>query len=144
MIPDGQGGFEKHLNKPRLSKKDVQYQKNLIEVEKEELLVGRALLKTKQGKIDNRSKKARTPAQIKATESLVARAKQRREDAKKKKSDSDDSKMEQINDTIHNTIVDVVKTPANKIKKREIKPRAAITQLDRDNAKQKELLELFS
>ena len=39
MIPDGQGGFEKHLNKPRLSKKDVQYQKNLIEVEKEELYV---------------------------------------------------------------------------------------------------------
>ena len=144
MIPDGKGNFEKHLNKPRISKKDIQYQKNLIEVEKEELITGKILLKTKQGKLDNRSKKSRTPAQIKATEALVARAKSRREDAKKSKDNLENSKMEKIKDEVHNTIVDVVKTPASQIKKREIKPRPAITDEDRKLAKEKKIRDLFS
>ena len=144
MIPDGKGNFEKHLNKPRISKKDIQYQKNLIEVEKEELITGKILLKTKQGKLDNRSKKSRTPAQIKATEALVARAKSRREDAKKSKDNLENSKMEKIKDEVHNTIVDVVKTPASQIKKREIKPRPAITDEDRKIAKEKKIRDLFS
>lgn len=143
MIPDGQGGFEKHLNKPRISKKDIQYQKNVMEVEKEELITGKVLLKTKQGKLDNRSK-TRSPAQIKATEALVARAKKKREDAKKSKMEAENSQMEQIKDEVHNTIVDVVKTPANQIKKREIKQRPAITEEDRKIAKEKKIRDLFS
>jgi len=144
MIPDGKGNFEKHLNKPRISKKDVQYQKNVMESEKEELIIGKVLLKKKNGKLDNRSKKARTPAQIKATEALVARAKSRRDDAKKSKENVENSKMEQIKNEVHNTIVDVVKTPASQIKKREIKQRPAITEEDRKLAKDKKIRDLFS
>jgi len=144
MIPDGHGGFEKHLNKPRISKKDIQYHKNVMEAEQEEFIAGKVLLKTKQGKVDNRSKKARSPAQIKATEALVARAKQRRDAGKKAKAEAENSKMEQIKDEVHNTIVDVVKTPASKIKKRGIKPRPAITDEDRRLAKEKHIKDLFS
>lgn len=144
MIPDGEGGFTKHLNKPRITKKDIQYHKNVMEAEKEELIAGKVLLKKKNGKLDNRSNKTRTPAQIKATEALVARAKQKRMDAKHSKEKSENTKMEQINDTIHNTIVDVVKTPVDKIKKRAIKPRPAITEEDRKIANAKKIQDLFS
>ena len=144
MIPDGRGNFEQHLNKPRISKKDVQYHKNVMEAEKEELIAGKVLLKTKLGNIDNRSKTKRTPAQIKATEALVAKQKKKREDAKKQNKQAENSKMEQINDTIHNTIVDVVKTPVDKIRKRAIKPRPAITEEDRKIANAKKIQDLFS
>jgi hypothetical protein len=144
MIPDGQGGFEKHLNKPRITKKDIQYQKNVMESEQEELVIGKVLLKKKNGKLDNRSNKTRTPAQIKATEKLIANAKKRRMDVKKTKAEVETSKMEQINDTIHNTIVDVVKTPASQIKKRAIQPRPVITDEDRHLAQAKKVNDLFS
>ena len=52
--------------------------------------------------------------------------------------------MEQIKNEVHNTIVDVVKTPASQIKKREIKQRPAITDEDRKLAKDKKIRDLFS
>lgn len=147
MIPDGQGGFEKHLNKPRITKKDIQYHKNIQEAEQEQLIAGKKLLTTKKGKIDNRSKKQRTPAQIAATEKLVAKAKERREAAKKKALADKQEEVEVIKDQVHNSIVEVVKTPAHLIQKkaeRVIASRPAITDEDRQQAQNRRVKHLFS
>ena len=73
-IPDGKGGYEQHLNKPRITKRHAEYYKNLEESEKEDELVGKVLLKTKKGKVDKRGKE-RTEAQKKATLALIEKNK---------------------------------------------------------------------
>ena len=144
MIPDGNGGFEKHLNKPRITKKDVQYYKNLQESEQAELVAGRKLLTTKKGKVDQRSKKERTPAQIKATQDLVERARKRREDKAKLDKKTKQEELEDVKTQVHNSIVEVIKTPAHQIKKKEHRVPPVITDEDRQRAKQKRVTDLFS
>jgi len=102
MIPDGKGNFEQHLNKPRISKRELQYEKNIMKAQEEELLAGgRKLLKTKRGNVDNRSTKKRTPAQIAATEKLVEQSRLKREAAKKKTAQADRDKMQDIKDEVY-------------------------------------------
>lgn len=148
MIPNAEceGGFERHLNKPRITKKDIQYHKNLQEAEQEELIAGRKLLTTKKGKVDKRGKKERTPAQIKATEALVENARKRREEAKKNKQIEKRKDVEEIKDSVHNSIVEVVQTPASQLKKKErrIPERPPITDEDRKRVRDKKVKDLFS
>jgi len=145
MIPDGQGGFEKHLNAPRVSKKNAQYFKNLEAAEKEEVLAGKMLLKTKKGKVDARQQKGRTEKQKVATLALVERNRKRREASQQSKNQHEQQKMEQIKDQVHNTIIDVVTTPAAEMKKKErIIQRPAITEEDRQAAKERKIKDLFS
>ena len=58
----------------------ILYHKNIEQAEQEQLIGGKKFLAAEKGRIDNRSE-ARTPAQIAATEKLVA--KEQREAAKK-------------------------------------------------------------
>ena len=145
MLPDGNGGFQKHLNPPRLSKKDLKYYENVAEAEKEELLVGKKLLKTKSGKVDQR-KKERTEKQKAATLALIERNKAKREAKKKQTADLEQNKVEQIKDQVHNTIVEVVKTPREQIKKRESVTinKEEITEEMREAARMKKIKDLFS
>jgi len=147
MIPNQQGGFDKHLNKPRITKKDIQYHKNIQESEKEEIMIGKKLLTTKQGKVDNRSRKKRTPAQIAATEKLVQKAKERREAKQKKVAEDKQQEVEVIKNQVHNSIVEVVKTPAHMIQKRPertLNTRLPITDADRQQAQNRKVKALFS
>jgi len=151
MVPDGQGGYEKHLNPPSksFSKKDMEYHKNMLESEKEDIVKGRVLMKTKKGTVDKRSnQKTRTPAQIAATQKLVELSKKKAEDRKKNKKSEKDSMVETIKSEVHNSIVDVVTTKREDLKKKEIKRsperQPKFTDRDRQLLQQRKVQELFS
>jgi|TARA_R110000772_G_scaffold177208_2_gene288820 hypothetical protein len=79
MVQNDKGDYEKAKNPKitnrELKKIELNKQKELKEVE-----LGKTLQTRKNGKIDNRSAKVRTPAQIEATRKLVEANKKRRED----------------------------------------------------------------
>lgn len=79
MVQNDKGEYEKAKNPKitnrELKKIELNKQKELKEVE-----LGKTLQTRKNGKIDNRSAKVRTPAQIEATRKLVEANKKRRED----------------------------------------------------------------
>ena len=54
--------------------------------------------------------------------------------------------MENIKNEVHNTIVDVVKTPADQIKKRETaaQPSVHMSEEEYQKAQQKKIKDLFS
>jgi hypothetical protein len=84
MVQNDKGEYEKAKN-PKLTAKELKKMELEKEKEKKEIELGKRLQTRKNGKIDNRSAKTRTPAQIEATRKLVEANKKRREEKSKYK-----------------------------------------------------------
>ena len=111
MIPTNNGFIETD-SIPKLSKKEMKYLDNDDMVSKEELEVGKKILRRKDGTADLRSKAKRqqTEKQREATKKMLEANKKRRE-AKKKE------KQETLGKEIKKAVVDVVTKPIEQVKK---------------------------
>ena len=82
MVQNEKGEYEKAKN-PKLTARELKKMELEKEKERKEIELGKKLQTRKNGKIDNRSAKQRTPAQIEATKKLVEANKKRREEKNK-------------------------------------------------------------
>ena len=113
MIPDNNGGYTEYKNPPKLTKKDMKKIENEKKFKEEQEQIGKKLLQKRNGTTDKRSlpKKEPTQKQIEARKRFVEMNKKRAEDRRKKKNED----LERI---VHNSVVEVVKTPASQIQKK--------------------------
>ena len=91
-------------------------------------------MRKKNGTTDKRSsntKAVRTPAQIAASEKLVALNKKRKEDKLKAIETKEKTKMEDIKEEITSTIIDVVSKPIQKVKEERKTRRPVITDQEK-------------
>ena len=147
MIPDNSGGYKEVKNPPKLTKKDIKKHENELEVQKQEELIGKKLIRKKNGTADKRStntKAIRTPAQIEASKRLVELNKKRKEDRLKQKELKEQSKMENIKDEITDTIINVVSKPIEKVKEERKARRPVITEEEKKAYILKQQKSLFS
>lgn len=147
MIPDNNGGYKEVKNPPKLTKKDIKRHENELEVQKQEELLGRKLIRKKNGTADKRSsniKAVRTPAQIEASKKLVELNKKRKEDRLKALEEKEKSKIEDIKEEISDTIINVVSKPIQQVKEERKAKRPVITQAEKDAYILQRRKELFS
>jgi hypothetical protein len=114
MIPDNSGGYKEFKN-PKLTKKDMREIENDKKFHLEQEEIGKKLIQKRNGTTDKRSlpkKKEPSQKQIDARLNFVANNKKRAEDRRKLKNDD-------ISRIVHNTVVDVVTTPASQIQKKQ-------------------------
>lgn len=115
MVQNEKGEFEKAKN-PKLTAKELKK----IELEKQkqqkEIELGKTLQTRKNGKIDNRSAKQRTPAQIEATKRMVEANKKRREEKAQHKEKEQKSILKE---TVKDSVREVVNEPFYEPKKKE-------------------------
>ena len=147
MIPDNNGGYKEVKNPPKLTKKDIKRHENELEVQKQEELLGRKLIRKKNGTADKRSsntKAVRSEAQIAASKRLVELNKKRREDKLKLKEQKEKSKMEDIKEEISDTIINVVSKPIQQVKEERKAKRPVITEEEKQAYIKQRRKELFS
>ena len=147
MIQDNNGEFKEVKNPPKLTKKDIKKHENELEVQKQEELLGRKLIRKKNGTADKRSsniKAVRTPAQIEASKKLVELNKKRKEDRLKQKELKEKSKMEDMKDEITDTIINVVSKPIQQVKEERKARRPVITDEEKKAYILKQQKSLFS
>ena len=147
MIPDNNGGYKEVKNAPKLTKKDIKRHENELEVQKQEELIGRKLIRKKNGTADKRSsntKALRSPAQIAASKKLVELNKKRKEDRLKELHQKEKSKLEHIKEEISDTIINVVSKPIQQVKEERKSKRPVITQAEKDAYILKQRKALFS
>ena len=113
MIPDNNGGYTEYKNPPKLTKKDMKKIENEKKFKEEQEQIGKKLLQKRNGTTDKRSlpKKEPTQKQIEARKRFVEMNKKRAEDRRNKKN-------EDLSRIVHNSVVEVVKTPASQIQKK--------------------------
>jgi hypothetical protein len=115
MIPTNNGFIETD-SIPKLTKKEMKYLDNDEMVTKQELEVGKKILRRKDGSADGRSRKReQTEKQKEATKKMLEANKKRR-DAKKKE------KQETLGQEVKKAVVDVVTKPIDQVKKEIEKP----------------------
>lgn len=115
MIPTNNGFIETDTI-PKLSKKEMKYLDNDEMVTKQELEVGKKILRKKDGSADGRSKKReQTEKQKEATKKMLEANKKRRE-AKKKEN------QQTLGQEVKKAVVDVVTKPIDQVKKEIEKP----------------------
>jgi len=147
MIPDNNGGYKQVKHAPTLTKKDIKRHENELEVQKQEELIGRKLIRKKNGTADKRSsntKALRSPAQIAASKKLVEMNKKRKEDRLKALEQKEKSKLEDIKEEISDTIINVVSKPIEQVKEERKSKRPVITQAEKDDYILKQRKALFS
>ena len=113
MIPTN-GGFIESESKPRLTKKELDFLENDEIISKQEIEIGKKIIRRKNGTADLRSKREQTAKQKEATQKMVEANKLRR--AKKK-----EEKAETLGQQVKSALIDVVTTPASELKKPEKK-----------------------
>jgi hypothetical protein len=113
---DSTGEYKEQKIKPLTERqlKKIELEKKNTELEIE---IGKKLARTKKGKVDNRSVKERTPAQIAHSKKLVELNRLRRE---KKTAEKKDSLDKSIDESVKKSIVQVITAPKEMIK--EVKP----------------------
>ena len=116
MVKDENGEYKEEKIKPLTERqlKKIELEKKNTELEIE---MGKKLVRTKKGKVDNRSSKERTPAQIAHSKKLVEMNRLRRE---KKTAEKKDSLDKSIDESVKKSIVQVITAPKEMIK--EVKP----------------------
>ena len=116
MVKDENGEYKEEKIKPLTERqlKKIELEKKNTELEIE---MGKKLVRTKKGKVDNRSSKERTPAQIAHSKKLVELNRLRRE---KRKTENKESLDKSIDDSVKKSIVQVITAPKEMIK--EVKP----------------------
>jgi len=147
MIPDNSGGYKEVKNPPKLTKKDIKRHENELEVQKQEELIGRKLIRKKNGTTDKRSsntKAVRTPAQIAASKKLVELNKKRKEDRLNQKEQKEKIKIENMKEEITDTIIDVVSKPIQQVKEERKARRPVITDEEKKAYILKQQKSLFS
>jgi hypothetical protein len=105
MVQNDKGEYEKAKN-PKITARELKKMELQKEKEKKEIELGKTLQTRKNGKLDNRSVKTRTPAQIEATKRMVEANKKRREEKSKYKKEADkqvikDSVREVVNEPFY-------------------------------------------
>lgn len=112
LVKDDKGEYNEIERPPKkLSKKElkkIEAEEHALEQEKE---VGKRLVRTKKGGVDSRSSKPRTQAQIDATKRML-------EANKKRRAEKNQEKETKINNTIRESIREVISNP--KILSKEI------------------------
>ena len=113
---DSTGEYKEQKIKPLTERqlKKIELEKKNTELEIE---IGKKLARTKKGKVDNRSVKERTPAQIAHSKKLVELNRLRRE---KRKTEKKNSLDKSIDESVKKSIVQVITAPKEMIK--EVKP----------------------
>ena len=113
---DSTGEYKEQKIKPLTERqlKKIELEKKNTELEIE---IGKKLARTKKGKVDNRSVKERTPAQIAHSKKLVELNRLRRE---KRKTENKESLDKSIDESVKKSIVQVITAPKEMIK--EVKP----------------------
>ena len=113
---DSTGEYKEQKIKPLTERqlKKIELEKKNTELEIE---IGKKLARTKKGKVDNRSVKERTPAQIAHSKKLVELNRLRRE---KKTAEKKNSLDKSIDESVKKSIVQVITAPKEMIK--EVKP----------------------
>lgn len=116
MVKDENGEYKEEKIKPLTERqlKKIELEKKNTELEIE---MGKKLVRTKKGKVDNRSSKERTPAQIAHSKKLVELNRLRRE---KRKTENKESLDKSIDESVKKSIVQVITAPKEMIK--EVKP----------------------
>lgn len=105
MVQNDKGEYEKVKN-PKITARELKKMELQKEKERKEIELGKTLQTRKNGKIDNRSAKTRTPAQIEATKRMLEANKKRREEKKNYKKEADkqvikDSVREVVNEPFY-------------------------------------------
>ena len=103
MVQNDKGEYEKVKN-PKITARELKKMELQKEKEKKEIELGKTLQTRKNGKIDNRSAKQRTPAQIEATKRMLEANKKRREEKNK-------YKKEEHKQVIKDSVREVVNEP---------------------------------
>ena len=116
MVKDENGEYKEEKIKPLTERqlKKIELEKKNTELEIE---MGKKLARTKKGKVDNRSSKERSPAQIAHSKKLVEMNRLRRE---KRKTENKESLDKSIDESVKKSIVQVITAPKEMIK--EVKP----------------------
>ena len=107
MVQNDKGEYEKAKN-PKMSARDLKKIELQKEKEAKEIELGKKLIQRKNGKIDNRSVKQRTPAQIEATRRMVEANKKRREEKKNQKQ-QDNKKI--VKESVKESVKEVLQEP---------------------------------
>ena len=103
MVQNDKGEYEKAKN-PKITSRELKKMELQKEKEKKEIELGKTLQTRKNGKVDNRSAKSRTPAQIEATKRMLEANKKRREEKSK-------YKKEEHKQVIKDSVREVVNEP---------------------------------
>jgi len=111
MVQNDKGEYEKAKN-PKITARELKKIELQKEKEKKEIELGKTLQTRKNGKLDNRSVKTRTPAQIEATKRMLEANKKRREEKGK-------YKKEENKQIIKDSVREVVNEPFYEPKKKE-------------------------
>ena len=113
---DSTGEYKEQKIKPLTERqlKKIELEKKNTELEIE---MGKKLVRTKKGSIDNRSSKERSPAQIAHSKKLVEMNRLRRE---KRKTENKEELSKSIDNSVKKSMVEIITTPKEIIK--EIKP----------------------
>lgn len=139
-IQDNDGNFMKVKN-PKITKKDIEYHENDEKTKEQEKALGKALLRKKNGTADKRqNKREPTEKQLEARKKFIENNKRRAEERRNKD-------KEEIHEVVHNTIVDVVKTPKTELVKKEKKKLHTLPILSEEKKKEiqlKKALSLFT
>lgn len=109
MVPDADGNYKKVKN-PVLTKRDLKKIELEKQKEKKELELGKVLIAKKNGQVDKRSSKPRTPAQLEATKKLLA-ANEKRRQLQKEMKNTETKQM------IKDSVIEVVNQPFYEPKK---------------------------
>jgi|TARA_R110001592_G_scaffold95449_4_gene275000 hypothetical protein len=114
MVQNEKGDYEKAKN-PKITVKELKKIELNKHKEQKEIELGKTLQTRKNGKIDNRSAKVRTPAQIEATRKLVESNKKRREEKTEHKEKQDKTILKE---TVKDSVREVVNEPFYEPKKK--------------------------
>ena len=112
MIQDDNGQYIEKKIKPltarQLQKIELENKNTQLEIE-----MGKKLIRTKKGKVDNRSSKERTPAQIAHSKKLVELNRLRRE---KRKMEENETLNKTIDNSVKSSMVKIITAPKEIIK----------------------------
>ncbi len=124
MVANDRGGYDEIKNPKPLGKRDLKKIELEEQAKKEELELGKKLIRRKTGAVDKRSKNTRSEKQIENAKKLVAFNKKRKED-KLKQEQENLNKV--IKDTVTDTVVDVVSKPISVVKQERKERKNIIT-----------------
>jgi len=117
MVQNDKGDYEKAKN-PKITVKELKKIELNKHKEQKEIELGKTLQTRKNGKIDNRSAKVRTPAQIEATRKLVESNKKRREEKTEHKEKQDKTILkETVKDSVREVVNEPFYEPKKKVEK---------------------------
>ena len=142
MIPNSTGGYDEVKNPKPLTKKDLHKIELEKQVKKDEIEIGKKLVRKKSGAVDYRSKNTRSEKQIENAKKLVEYNKKKREEKLKFQKEQ---LNESIKENIEESMINVVSKPLSQVKQErsERKARQIITPEEQAAYEYKKTKSLF-